>query len=170
MSISWGKKSRDYILCELRIKDFAPMEQYTCTHRWKASFPMACLACAYRNSGILPGEEMVYASIATSVISTNIPPSGNTVDRPVILLQSLRRSGHFVSYIVSQCALGAICARSLECEHSDLASLDYVASGSNRSHQSANPRWYINKKRSTARADLFLLVEHQGLEPWTDRL
>ena len=29
---------------------------------------------------------------------------------------------------------------------------------------------FANKKRSTARADLFLLVEHQGLEPWTDRL
>ena len=169
MSISWGKKSRDYTLCELHIKDFAPMEQYTCTHRWKASFPMACLACAYRNSGILPGEEMVYASIATSVISTNIPPSGNTVDRPVILLKSLLRSGHFVSYIVSQCALGAICAW-LTCASTDLLALDYVASGSNRSHQSANPRWYINKKRSTTRADLFLLVEHQGLEPWTDRL
>ena len=27
------------------------------------------------------------------------------------------------------CAHGAICARSLECEHSDSASLDYVASG-----------------------------------------
>ena len=29
---------------------------------------------------------------------------------------------------------------------------------------------FANKKRSTTRADLFLLVEHQGLEPWTDRL
>ena len=38
--------------------------------------------------------------------------------------------GHEVSSIVSRCARGAICARSLECEHSDLTSLDYVASGS----------------------------------------
>ena len=29
---------------------------------------------------------------------------------------------------------------------------------------------FANKKRPTTRADLFLLVEHQGLEPWTDRL
>ena len=38
--------------------------------------------------------------------------------------------GHPVSDIASRCAHGAICARSLECEHSDSASLDYVASGS----------------------------------------
>ena len=41
--------------------------------------------------------------------------------------------GHFVSDIALRCARGAICARSLECEHSDSASLDYVAFGSNRS-------------------------------------
>ena len=35
-----------------------------------------------------------------------------------------------MSDIAVRCAHGAICARSLECEHSDLASLDYVASGS----------------------------------------
>ena len=35
-----------------------------------------------------------------------------------------------MSDIAVRCAHGAICARSLECEHSDSASLDYVASGS----------------------------------------
>ena len=35
-----------------------------------------------------------------------------------------------MSDIAMRCAHGAICARSLECEHSDSASLDYVASGS----------------------------------------
>ena len=35
-----------------------------------------------------------------------------------------------MSDIALRCAHGAICARSLECEHSDSASLDYVASGS----------------------------------------
>ena len=35
-----------------------------------------------------------------------------------------------MSDIAPRCAHGAICARSLECEHSDSASLDYVASGS----------------------------------------
>ena len=40
------------------------------------------------------------------------------------------RRRRFAPCIVSRCARGAICARSLECEHSDSASLDYVASGS----------------------------------------
>ena len=35
-----------------------------------------------------------------------------------------------MSNIAMRCAHGAICARSLECEHSDSTSLDYVASGS----------------------------------------
>ena len=35
-----------------------------------------------------------------------------------------------MSDIAMRCAHGAICARSLECEHSDSASLDYVAYGS----------------------------------------
>ena len=45
----------------------------------KRAFRQLRLVFAYRNSGILPGEEMVYAGIATSVIGTNIPPSGNTL-------------------------------------------------------------------------------------------
>ena len=38
----------------------------------KRAFRQLRLVCAYRDSGILPGEEMVRANTTTSVISTNI--------------------------------------------------------------------------------------------------
>lgn len=119
--------------------------------------------------GILPGEEMVYAGIATSVISTNIPPSGNTVDRPVILLASHTSARwHYVLCFVSRSARGAICTR-LTCASTDSLAFDYVASGSNRSLQAQDLIFY-KQKEVNHKGDLFLLVEHQGLEPWTDRL
>ena len=56
-----------------------------------------------------------------------------TLDRPVILLVSSKSISSWMRCAYANrkiCAHGAICARSLECEHSDSASLDYVAFGS----------------------------------------
>lgn len=58
---------------------FCPKGNIPALAAGKRAFRQLRLVFAYRNSGILPGEEMVYAGIATSVISTNIPPSGNTL-------------------------------------------------------------------------------------------
>ena len=64
-----------------------------------------------------------------------------------------------MSDIALRCTRGAICARSLECEHSDSASLDYVASGSG---DRAGPSSRLNgatTKRGNLKGCLFLLVE-----------
>ena len=67
--------------------------------------------------------------------------------------------GHFVSNIALRCAHGAICARSLECEHSDSASLDYVASGSTGRAVSSSRLNGATTKRGNRKGCLFLLVE-----------
>ena len=69
------------------------------------------------------------------------------------------------------CPFGAIFLHSpLENKLSDgfvwNANLSCYARQGRGLHWSANK----NKKRSTARVNLFLLVDQQGLEPWTDRL
>ncbi len=88
----------------------------------KRAFRQLRLVCAYRNSGILPGEEMVYSGIATSVIGTNIPPSGNTLS-----LAKPKSKGESILML-----------------------------------------HHRNKKGTQMGA--VSVVEHQGLEPWTDRL
>ena len=94
------------------------------------------------------------------------------LDRPVILLVSVPPTSAttMLSCIALRCTHGAICARSLECEHSDSASLDYVAFGLNRSGEVQMLDGLTAKREITARAISLLLVDHQGLEPWTDRL
>ena len=64
-----------------------------------------------------------------------------------------------MSDIAMRCAHGAICARSLECEHSDSASLDYVASGSTDRAVSSSRLNGATTKRGNRKGCLFLLVE-----------
>ena len=58
----------------LEHQGFCPKGNIPALAAGKRAFRQLRLVFAYRNSGILPGEEMVYAGIATSVIGTNIPP------------------------------------------------------------------------------------------------
>jgi hypothetical protein len=78
--------------------------------------------------------------------SSQVGPTGYTPCEP---------RGHFVSDIAMRCAHGAICARSLECEHSDSASLDYVASGSGGRAGPSSRLTARQQKEATARAASF---------------
>ena len=93
------------------------------------------------------------------------------LDRPVILPCELQEQMFFGALRLCKskiCARGAICARSLESELPDLLRPDYVASGSNRRSKAA-PNG-ATTKRGNHKGCLFLLVDHLGLEPRTDRL
>ena len=85
-------------------------------------------------------------------------------DRPVILLVSNKSFSSWARCAFANrmiCAHGAICARSLECEHSDSASLDYVASGSDgRAGPSSRPKGAPTTKRGNHKGCLY----HLGLD------
>ena len=83
-------------------------------------------------------------------------------DRSVILLVSNKSISSWARCAYANqkiCAHGAICARSLECEHSDSASLDYVASGSTGRAVSSSRLNGATTKRGNRKGCLFLLVE-----------
>ena len=85
-------------------------------------------------------------------------------NRPIILPRAKRTLCVRHRYAMRS---GAICARSLECKHSDLASLDYVAFGSTgRCGLRPHPSWSTNKNKEeiTARAISSLLVDQLGLD------